>query len=155
MSQSDERPEGLEQRFEARLAAVKALYASEIELDSKKPSQVALDIISYYHEEIDEVSNVKIDDKFFVKIVEGVCQKKSDLDEIIPQYLGENWKYDRIGLVLQSILRAALYEILMFKNISHKTIIDEYLTVTSYYFDDKEIGFVNGILDKMAKFYRD
>jgi N utilization substance protein B len=145
-------------RSNTRLAAVKALYASEINHkinEKKSPEQLTLEIIGYYHEEEEESGKVQLDEAFLAAIIKGVCENLADLDNSINKDIGEGWSLERLGPVLRSILRAAVFELMQFEDTPFKVIINEYVNITRGFFDDKEVGFVNGILDKIAHRTRD
>lgn len=140
-------------RTESRIAAVKALYAGEIneKIDNKKsPSVLALDIIALYNESEKEHGTHNLDQKFLISLITGVCENLHLLDTKIESYLGTDWKIERLGPVIRSILRAAIFELLKYDDTPFKVIINEYVNITRSFFDEKEVGFVNGILDKIA-----
>ena len=143
-------------RHQSRLEAVKALYSGEINEksdSSKSPETLALEIISLHQDAIDDKKT--IDEDFVTKIIIGVCTNKTTLDEKIEKHLGESWKLNRLGPVLHCILRAGVFELLHFNDTPLKVIINEYVNVTRGFYDEKEVGFVNGILDKIGHETRD
>jgi N utilization substance protein B len=138
-------------RTDTRLAAIKALYASEIndKLDiTKGPGQLTVDIIEYYHET--EGKKKRLDQDFLISLIQGVCEHRADLDASVVKNLTEGWKLERLGPVLRCILRASIFELMNFSETPLKVIINEYVNITRSFFDEKEVGFVNGILDKIA-----
>lgn len=150
------KPSSLGKRTESRMAAVKALYASDINEkvyaneESKDPDELALEIISCYDDNEEGLGNVKLDEEFFLKIVRGVCKNQQVLDEKIVGFLNEGWSMERLGPVIRSILRAAVCELMLFDDIPLKVIINEYVNITRAFFSEKEVGFANGILDKIG-----
>jgi N utilization substance protein B len=143
----------ISRRSNTRLAAVKALYASEInnKINAKKsPGELTLDIISFYHDSEEKDGKVQLDEAFLASIIKGVCENLFDLDNSINKDIGSNWTLERLGPVLRSVLRAAVFELMSFEDTPFKVIINEYVNITRGFFDDKEVGFVNGILDKIA-----
>lgn len=137
-------------RSTTRLAAVKALYAAEINQkinENKTPAQLTLDIIAYYHENEEKQ---KLDEEMLANMVKGVCEHVDELDKSINRHIGTTWTLERLGPVLRSILRLAVYELMSFEDTPLKVVINEYVTITRGFFDDKEVGFVNGILDKIG-----
>jgi N utilization substance protein B len=52
---------------------------------------------------------------------------------------------------MKAILRAGTYELLARKDVAVGTVINEYLDVTDAFYERREKGFVNGILDGVAK----
>lgn len=143
-------PEEIIKKSEARYAAIKAIYANEINQPKRKADLLVLDIISLYHEETDELAGRAIDKKFLNKLVVGVDENIDKIDDVIKEYIGSNWSIERLGPVLLSILRVAIFELMTQMNTPYKVIINEYLNIANAYFDEKEAGFVNGVLDKIA-----
>ena len=71
-------------RTNTRLAAVKALYSSEInELSDKRktPGELMIDIIEFYYET--EGKNKNLDQEFLNELIQGVCENKTVLDKSI------------------------------------------------------------------------
>ncbi|PIR39036.1 MAG: transcription antitermination factor NusB [Alphaproteobacteria bacterium CG11_big_fil_rev_8_21_14_0_20_39_49] len=138
-------------RTNTRLAAVKALYSSEInELSdkSKTPGELMIDIVEFYYET--EGKNKNLDQEFLNELIQGVCENKTVLDKSIVSKLGDGWKIERLGPVMLSILRTAVFEMMNHNDTHLKIIINEYVGITRSFFDEKEVGFVNGILDKIG-----
>ena len=141
-------------RTETRLAAVKALYAYEIYEsleDKKKPSELALNIINYYHDSEEDDQHRKIDEGFLNKLVQGVCENIEEIDAKIISHLGDKWNIKRLGYVMRSILRVASFELMNFSDTPYKIIVSEFVDITGMFLDEKEVGFINGILDVIAQ----
>lgn len=136
-------------RSEARLGAVQSLYSFDINDPKPTASQLLLNIIQYYDEEQNN-AEVKPDIDFMSGLIKGTVEGMEDIDLTIKDNLSDSWNLDRIGTVMRSILRVATYEILTHEKTPYKVLIDEYVKITTFYFDEKEVGFVNGILDKIA-----
>ncbi len=136
------------------MAAVKAIYAAEINStpeENLNPWTIALDILSSYDQnDSDHHFSVRPDEKFLTKLIAGVFENLEGIDIIIERNLGDTWSKERIGSVMLALLRAAVYELSGFPRIPFKVIINEYLNVAKGFFSEKEIGFVNGILNKIA-----
>ncbi|MBY0293021.1 MAG: transcription antitermination factor NusB [Alphaproteobacteria bacterium] len=133
-------------RTAGRLAAVQALF--QIEQSQASSSSVVLEFLNHRLKDPTE-NRVKIDTTFFSKLTEGAWTLHQRSDEVIEGALKTGWSLDRIESVTRAILRAALYEILETQTDS-SVIIDEYLNITRKFFDDREVAFVNGILNTIA-----
>lgn len=83
-------------------------------------------------------------------LVEGVLEKKEELDELITYY-SKFWDIKRIGKVELCILRIALYEILYEKDIPSAVSINEAVELAKNFASDNSGGFINGILDMINK----
>lgn len=78
----------------------------------------------------------------------------SELDERIENSL-ENWDLSRVSLVDKNILRFALAEILYFDEIPSKVIINEAIEI-AHRFSSVDAGrFINGLLDRFVREYRE
>ncbi len=150
---------GILRKSEARMAAVKALYASKIigDIDDKPDAHaLALDIlISYDVSDADNHFQVRPDEKFLAKLLAGVLKQQEEIDTIIVRNLSENWSKERMDYVMMGLLRAAVYELSSSPKLPFKIIINEYMNIARAFFNEKESGFVNGILDKIAREVRE
>lgn len=96
--------------------------------------------------------NIKDIDLTYVKqALIGIENNKESIDKVIEENL-HNWKLDRISKVNLSILRLSTYELLYDKEIPTNVAINEALEITRRYSDEKSVGFINGVLDKVKSF---
>ena len=137
-------------RSAARLAAVQALYQQEME---GTPMAV---LLHEFHQhrlgatiEDNTFADAEVD--FFNDVVKGVDARREEVDALITANLAEGWSLDRLDRPLRQILRAGTYELIARADISKGSIISEYLDVAHAFYDRKEKGFVNGVLDAIAK----
>ncbi len=140
-------------RSAARLAAVQALYQQEME------GTPMAKLLHEFHQhrlgatiEGAEYAEAEVD--FFNDIVRGVDARRTEVDALIESNLAEGWSLDRLDKPLRQILRAGCYELIARKDIAAASIISEYLDVAHAFYDRKEKGFVNGVLDAAAKAVR-
>lgn len=66
-----------------------------------------------------------------------------------------NWDKDRIAEIDSVLLRMAVCEFLHFPSIPVKVTINEYLEISKEYSTPKSSIFINGILDKLSKEYKE
>ncbi len=137
-------------RSAARLAAVQALY----QLDMEKISITRL--LAQFHahrlgELIDEDQYADAEVDFFDDIVAGVDARREEIDSLIEDKLGEQWKLPRLDKTMLQILRAGTYEIIARADVPTGSVISEYIDVAHAFFDAKDAKFVNGLLDAVAK----
>ena len=57
----------------------------------------------------------------------------------------------RLDRPMRAILRAGAYELAARADVPVKTVINEYVDVADAFYDKREKGFVNGLLDALAK----
>lgn len=137
-------------RSAARLAAVQALYQREME-GTPLPK-----LLHEFHTHrlgatIEGVEYADADVAFFDDIVSGVEARKDEIDGIVASKLSSDWNIERLDKPMRQILRAGAYELLARKDIPTGAIINEYLDVADAFYDRREKGFVNGLLDAVAK----
>ena len=137
-------------RSAARLAAVQALYQQEMET-------IALaSLLHEFHQHrlgavIEGVEYAEAEVDFFDDLVRGVDARRSEIDAAITARLAEGWNLDRLDRPLRQILRAGVYELLARRDVPDATVISEYVDVAKAFYDKRETGFVNGLLDAVAK----
>ena len=137
-------------RAAARLAAVQALYQHDME------GTAMATLLHEFHNHrlgatIDEVEFAEPDVDFFDDIVSGAMERRGELDTLITGKLARGWSFDRLDKPMRAILRAGAYELIARKDVPTKTVISEYLDVADAFYDKPEKGFVNGLLDGLAK----
>ena len=85
----------------------------------------------------------------FAKLVNGVMQKKDELDELFKGLLPSD--IDSVNLVELAILRLGCYELKYCKDTPFKVVISEYVSLANEFGAEKGEKFVNGVLDKLVK----
>jgi transcription antitermination protein NusB len=89
--------------------------------------------------------------EFFDDIVSGSIAREAELDAAIAARLSTGWSLDRLDKPMRALLRVATYELLARTDVPVKTVINEYVDVADAFYDKREKGFVNGLLDAVAK----
>ena len=140
-------------RSAARLAAVQALYQQEME-----GTPIAR-LLHEFHEHrlgatIEDATYVEAEQSFFDDVVAGVDARRSEIDEVVAAKLAEGWTLDRLDRPMRAILRAGTYELIARKDVPVASVISEYVDVAHAFYDKRESGFVNGLLDAVAKVAR-
>lgn len=87
--------------------------------------------------------------EFARELVLGIQDELAAIDKTIEQH-SQHWKIARIATVELSILRLSIYEMLH-TDIPVKAAINEAIELSKTFGDEKSRGFVNGILDGVAK----
>lgn len=78
-----------------------------------------------------------------------VLAAREPLDRLI-QDAADNWRVERIGVVERNILRLAIHE-LRVGDTPPKVVIDEAIRLSQWFGGPKTPGFVNGVLDRIAR----
>ena len=91
--------------------------------------------------------------KFGVKLLKIVISKSSELHNEIKGKT-PNWDPERIAFIDKVILRTAIAELLHFEDIPTKVTLNEYLEIAKDYSTPNSNNFVNGVLDKLVKDFK-
>ena len=127
----------------SRILAVQALYQLSLNKDAKE-SKVIKDLIQ------NKESKNRADKIFLSKLVKETIKKKTKLvNEIISA--SNKSKFDKMETLLKVILKLGTCELFYFKNIPINVSLSQYVKVGSSFLNDKEVGLINGILDKVSK----
>jgi N utilization substance protein B len=137
-------------RSAARLAAVQALYQQEME-GTHLPR-----LLDEFHRHrlgatIEDVEYADAEVDFFDDVVRGVDARRAEIDTLISRRLSEGWTLERLDRPLRQIVRAATYELIARPDVPTRSVISEYVDVADAFYDKRETGFVNGLLDAVAK----
>jgi N utilization substance protein B len=82
-------------------------------------------------------------------LAEDVVSRRAELDEHI-QRAAERWRIERLGIVDRNVLRLATFEIVT-GDVPPKVAIDEAVRLAKWFGGEKSPGFVNGVLDRIAR----
>lgn len=95
------------------------------------------------------------DDKDFVKeLFRKVSLHHSEFNKEIDSKT-PNWDYDRIAEIDLILIKMALTEFIYFPSIPTKVTINEYLEIAKDYSSEKSSFFINGVLDKIEKEFKE
>ena len=137
-------------RSAARLAAVQALYQQDME------GTALPQLLREFHDHrlgatIGDVTYHEADRDFFDDLVTGANSRSDDVDQLITDRLAEGWTLERLDRPMRAILRAGAYELIARSDVPVGSVISEYVDVAHAFYDKRESGFVNGLLDAIAK----
>ena len=137
-------------RTAARLAAVQALY--QVSVTGVSPDTVIGEFVEHrFGREIDGLKYEGADAAFFEDIIRGVCYREAEIGALIEMALSKDRELARLEKILAAVLQAGTYEILARIDVPGRVIISEYVDVAHTFFDGPQPGFVNGVLDRLAK----
>jgi len=137
-------------RSAARLAAVQALYQQEME------GTPAARLLHEFHDHrlgatIEGETYAEAEISFFDDLVTGTLARRDEIDALIAERLAEGWNLDRLDKPMKAILRVGAYELIARPDVPVASVISEYVDVADAFFEQREKGFVNGLLDAIAK----
>ena len=99
-----------------------------------------------------EEGNVEGADFAFLRdIVEGVVREQRTIDPKISESLAPGWSLERLESIMRAILRAGAYELMFRDDVPARAAISEYVDVAQAFYEGDQPGFVNGVLDKLAR----
>ncbi len=87
----------------------------------------------------------KNDKEYVIKLGGNFLQHATAVDEVIQNYLKDDWKIDRISKVELAILRIAVTEIL-YEDIPNRVVINEAVELAKKFSDESSSSFINGLL---------
>lgn len=137
----------------ARLAAVQGLYRMEL------TGAAVRDVIRDFRANPTEILGERtegeaapsVDQELFSAIVSGVTENLTAVDELVAGSVDTKLSPERLEILLRAILRAGAYELHHHGQIATGVIINDYVDVAHVFFNDREPGLVNAVLDKMGK----
>ena len=138
------------QRGAARLAAVQALYQHEME-GTPVPA-----LLHEFHNHrlgatIEDAEYAEADVDFFDDLVKGTTARAGEIDLAIEKKLASGWTLARLDKPMKALLRAGTYELMARTDVPVGATISEYVDVAHAFYERRESGFVNGLLDAIAK----
>ena len=92
--------------------------------------------------------------KFIKDVVSGTLERTELIEETIGLHLSEDVDLTKTDKLLKIILFASIFELMFKHNTPTKVIISEYLLASEYFLEKIQIGYLNAVLDKIAKLLR-
>ena len=102
-----------------------------------------------------EDNNIDFPKHRFKKFIKDIVSGTIEREDLILEELNKNFEkkltFKNLDKILQVVLKSATYELLYKPNLSINIIIKEYLDASNFFINDKQIKYLNVLLDKMAK----
>jgi len=92
--------------------------------------------------------------EFTSKLFRKAIINDSENRKIIETYT-KNWDVDRVAIMDVLIMQLALTELMEFPSIPVKVTLNEYIELAKYYSTNRSSTFINGVLDKITKDFRE
>ena len=92
--------------------------------------------------------------KYIKDIVTGTLERSDLIEETIKTHLSEDIDLSKTDKLLKIIIFAAIFELMFKHNTPKKVVISEYLQASEHFLEKIQIGYLNAILDKIAKVLR-
>lgn len=129
-------------RHTAREKALKFLYQIEIRPDRTQEQKEGF----FRLEPLSDAS----DRDYFDRLTEGVRAHRQAIDQVIGKYL-RGWTMDRQLLIDLTIMRIAVFELLMDTEVPADIAISEAVVFANQYGTDQSRAFINAVLGSIDK----
>lgn len=149
-------PDNLAKRL-SRLVAVQVLYQASYEEETVDTLMIRArdEVDSMLNENTEEPDEFTINDKpdmeLVSKIVKGVRENDEPLTMLLSGALSNKASSDRMEKLFKAVFLSGVYELLHHKDVDTGIIINDYVDVAKAFFQGKEPGLVNAVLDRLAK----
>jgi N utilization substance protein B len=130
-------------RRSGRAYALQLLYARDGDL----AADVALDA-GHWATELELDVDVAAQ-QFARDLVAAAAERAAEIDELITAS-SKNWRIDRMSRVDRNILRLGTCELITFKDVPLKVVINEAVELAKRFGTAESSAFVNGVLDRIA-----
>lgn len=127
-------------RGKSRRFAMQAIYQWQMTGDS---------ITGIKQEFFEENNFSAIDAEYFSELVSGVASSISELDPFLEKNMSRG--VESVDPVERSILRIAVYEFIHRFDVPYRVVLNEAVNIAKEYCAENSHGFVNAVLDKVAK----
>lgn len=154
ISESKKSNPSLQKKSAARIAAVQCVYERIISESPPTAEQQISNLKTRLANNTDEQKltlGVMLEPNYPLvsAILEGTIEWQTDIDKRIDGILSKEWTRERMSPILISILQCAIFELFFYKDTKHKILIDEYTSLTSRFFAEAEVNFINGVLKNL------
>jgi N utilization substance protein B len=142
VSRSDRAP-----RQRSRQVALQALYARDFADPQQADAGAGIqELFERVAQNFDLPAGAR---DFALKLVSGTASELSDIDELLAAN-AINWKISRMAAVDRNVLRLGIYELTR-TDTPVSVILDEAIQLARRFGGESSPGFVNGVLDAVAK----
>ncbi|QCX32697.1 transcription antitermination factor NusB [Caloramator sp. E03] len=128
----------------ARETAMTLIY--QMNVNNSNASEVLESFI-----ENSELELSKDDVEYLKNCLEGVENRKKEIDGYIERYLKPGWKMGRIAKVDLAILRLGVYEMLYREDVPNVVAVNEAIELAKKYSTDESRVFINGVLGNILR----
>lgn len=139
----------LDPRHQARITALQALF--EWSYNSTDIDEIVKrDVVGFVQGDSQKELQVQVDRHLALFLTKGVTDNLDSIDEIVKTCAPE-WPISQIAKVDLEILRIAIFELYVAKNVPAKVAIDEAVELAKDYGGENSSKFVNGVLGTVVK----
>ena len=147
----------MNRRRAARYGAVQALY--QLELGGAPVDHVIGEFHAHRLADLLEPLEIEgkppaVDREWFQIVTRGASRRAAELDPLIEARLASGWSLDRLGYLIRAVLRAGAYELLERDDVPARVVINEYVGLAHDFLPGEDAGFINAVLDRLAREFR-
>ena len=151
-------------RHAARFIAIMAMYSHDMQdkplanltytAKAIESAYLTKDVFDPDLPKMDDVELYAPDEEFLSQLINLQIERQEDIMNLIESSLIAKWNISKVDKVIKAILQLAASELLAHADVHAKIIIDEYVSLTKTFYEDSEAGFVNKVIDTMARAVR-
>ena len=144
----------MNRRRAARYGAVQALY--QLEAGGASVDLVVGEFHAHRLTDLSEPLELatkapEVDREWFQTVTRGAWRRAAELDPLIEGRLASGWSLDRLGFLVRAVLRAGTFELAERQEVPARVVISEYVGLAHDFLPHEDAGFVNAVLDGLAK----
>lgn len=144
----------MNRRRAARYGAVQALY--QLEAGGAPVDLVIGEFHAHRLADLSEPLEIdseapEVDREWFQTITRGAWRRAPELDPLIEARLASGWSLDRLGFLIRAVLRAGTFELAERQDVPARVVISEYVGLAHDFLPREDAGFINAVLDGLAK----
>lgn len=83
---------------------------------------------------------------YITEVTNGILEHESEIIDTINAHLKSGWSFKRLSKTSSTILKIAIYEMKYCDDVPSKVAINEAVNLAKKYCDEREPGFINGVL---------
>ncbi|MBF0359547.1 MAG: transcription antitermination factor NusB [Oligoflexia bacterium] len=88
--------------------------------------------------------------EYALSLITGVLSKYGELEKTIETH-SKNWTIAKLAKVDLTILLQSTYELMYLRDTPQRVVMDEAIEIAKSFSDEQSCGFINGVLDAIAK----
>jgi len=133
----------------ARLCSVLGRY--EMEIRGTSVAETLKDLALYKLPALHIEDLATPDEALLQRLLQGVEDHKEAIHQLMMTNLPPEWPLPRLELLVKIIVEIAVYEFLLTPDLHPKILINEYVNLAAGFYEGKELTFINGLLNQLAR----
>ena len=128
---------------------MQVLYEIDVQPELAADAAVAR-VFAHFADEVATAGGAdEVEAKAFAeRLVAGVVEHRANIDERIAT-ASRNWRVERMGRVDRNVLRLAIYEMTLAREVPAKVALNEAIEIAKRYGAQETPAFINGVLDRV------